>query len=76
MTFNIIDDIQFNGVLTFSNSANSSCVSITPVDNVAVGDDVYVNLMLTSSDRAASQLDTAILVIRDNDSELMCQHHV
>ena len=64
-----LDDIQFNGSLVFTNLVNSICVNVTPVDNFAVSNDVYVGLMLVSADTAAAQLDNATLLVRDDDSK-------
>lgn len=69
-----LDDIQFNGNLVFSNLVNSTCVNVAPVDNLAVNSDVYVGLMLVSTDRAAAQLGSATLVVRDNDSKKCYMH--
>ena len=63
-----IGAVQFNGTLIFSNSNDSICVDILAVEDVAIGNDLRVTLTLVSVDRAAVQLGTALLVIREDDS--------
>ena len=45
------------------------CWPFTPMDNSVVGNDLDLVLELDSADRAVSQLGTAALLIRDDDSK-------
>jgi hypothetical protein len=60
---------QFNEELTFTDIDSVLCLPLIPSDDSVVGNDVALVLELDSTDRAVSDLGTANLIIRDDDSK-------